>query len=231
MNGERVHFGIEGLDKMLNGGLIPGTITSIIGTYGTGKTTFALYFIMEGLKRGEKAIYISLEEEEERIYTYMEQKGWDHSKYEDQLTVIKLDPLDFNLAANSIKQELPTLINRMGAQRVVIDPVTLYEELFTSDAERRQEMFRTIEPFRHFGCTTILTSETAPENVSMSKHNLIEFLSDTVILLRYIRSSDLTEAHLAIEVVKMRMSQHSREIKPYEIQTEKVQVFTEATVF
>jgi len=69
MNGERVKMGILGLDDMLGGGLIPGSICSIIGTYGTGKTTFSLEFAWDGLKKGESVIYISLEEREERIVT------------------------------------------------------------------------------------------------------------------------------------------------------------------
>jgi hypothetical protein len=52
-----------------------------------------------------------------------------------------------------------------------------------------------------------------------------------VILLRYVRPSDLTDVHLALEVVKMRMSAHSREIKPYEIQQDQVLVYSEANVF
>jgi len=67
MSGERIKVGILGLDDMLGGGLIPGSITCIIGTFGTGKTTFSLEFVWEGLKRNETIIYISLEEREERI--------------------------------------------------------------------------------------------------------------------------------------------------------------------
>ena len=60
MSGERVKMGIAGLDDMLGGGLIPGSICGIIGTYGTGKTTFSIEFVWEGLKKGENIIYISL---------------------------------------------------------------------------------------------------------------------------------------------------------------------------
>ena len=62
MTGERVKMGILGLDDMLGGGLIPGSICSIIGTYGTGKTTFSLEFVWDGLQKRENIIYISLEE-------------------------------------------------------------------------------------------------------------------------------------------------------------------------
>lgn len=229
---KRVKVGIVGLDEMLGGGLIPGSICAVIGTYGTGKTTFSLEFIWDGLKHGEKVIYISLEEKESRLITYMEQKGWDTQLYLDKsLFFIKLDPTDFNLANNRIKNELPSLIAEIKASRVVIDPISLFEDLFTSDSERRREMFRFIEGLRDKDCTIMMTSETSRENTFSSRHGLLEYLADTVILLRYIRSSDLTDVHLALEVVKMRMSSHSREIKPYDIEQTQVTVYSEANVF
>jgi len=232
MNGERVKMGILGLDDMLGGGLIPGSICSIIGTYGTGKTTFSLEFVWDGLKKKENIIYISLEEREERILAYMQQKGWDVKPFLNKsLYVIRLDPTDFNLANNRIKNELPKLIEEVKASRVVIDPISLFEDLFTTDADRRQEMYRFIEGLRDKKCTIMMTSETDRDNVFSSRHGLIEYLSDTVILLRYVRPSDLTDVHLALEVVKMRMSAHSREIKPYELMQDQVLVYSEANVF
>jgi KaiC domain protein len=232
MSGERVKMGILGLDDMLGGGLIPGSICSIIGTYGTGKTTFSLEFAWDGLTKGENVIYISLEEREERIISYMQQKGWDVKPFLNKtLYVIKLDPTDFNLANNRIKNELPKLIEEVKANRVVIDPISLFEDLFTTDFERRQEMFRFIEGLRDKKCTILMTSETDRDHAFASRHALIEYLSDTVILLRYVRPTDLTDVHLALEVVKMRMSAHSREIKPYELMQDQVLVYSEANVF
>ncbi len=229
---ERVNLGIAGLDDMLGGGLIPKSICAIIGTYGTGKTTFSLEFVWDGLKKGEHVIYISLEEREERIVGYMKMKGWDVTPYLNKaLFVIKLDPTDFNLANNRIKNELPNLISEKNASRLVIDPISLFEDLFPTDSERRQEMFRFIEGLRDKPCTIMMTSETDKDNAFSSRHALIEYLADTVILLRYIRPSDLTDVHLALEVVKMRMSSHSREIKPYEIMQDQVMVYSEANVF
>jgi KaiC domain protein len=232
MSDERMKVGIIGLDDMLGGGLIPGSICAIIGMYGTGKTTFSLQFIWEGLKQGEHIIYISLEERENRILEYMTQKGWDVGQYLNKsLYVIKLDPTDFNIANNRIKSELPKLIKEVNATRVVIDPISLFEDIFDSNAVRRQEMIRFVEGMRDQKCTIMMTSETDKDNPFSSRHALIEYLADTVILLRYVRPSDLTDVHLALEVVKMRMSAHSREIKPYEIQQDQVLVYSEANVF
>ena len=92
-------------------------------------------------------------------------------------------------------------------------------------------MYRFIEGLRDKECTVMMSSETDRANPFSSRHGLIEYLADTVILLRYVRSSDLTDVHLALEVAKMRMSPHSREIKPYEIEQTQVTVYSEANVF
>ncbi|MDD3977424.1 KaiC domain-containing protein [Methanomicrobium antiquum] len=229
---ERILIGIPGLDEMIGGGLIKGSTTAIIGTYGTGKTTFALQFLFEGLINGENCIYISLEESEENIYEKITDRGWDLEKYKDKsLFVIKLDPTDFNLSINSIKNDLPDLIKSVDAKRVVIDPISLFEGLFDDQSTRRREMFRFIEMMSNLDCTLLLTSETEQNNNYSSRYGLVEYLSDTVIVLMYIRPSDLSEVHTALEVVKMRRSNHSREIKPYEIQEDKVNVYSEASVF
>ena len=228
----RFTFGISGLDEMLSGGLIEGTVSSIIGAYGTGKTNFAQYFIWQGLTEGQKAIYITLEERNPRIIGYMESKGWDISQYlEKTFSIVYLDPSDFKLAINSVKNELPLLIKKTEAQRVVIDPISLFEDLFQDNATRRREMMKFLENLRELNCTALLISEADKSNSFASKYNLIEYLSDTVIILKYSRGNSTSDVHLALEIVKMRMSQHSREVKPYEIHQDSITVYTEATVF
>jgi len=229
---ERVRMGIDGLDEMLSGGLIPASFAAIVGTYGTGKTTFALQFIWEGLVRGETAIYISLEESEESIVRYMQVKGWDVDQYRNtSFFVLKLDPTNFNLSINSVRNDLPPLIKKYNAKRVVFDPISLFEDLFDTDSARRHELFRFVDMLRSEDCTVLMTSEADKDNQYSSRHNLIEYLVDTVILLRYIRSNESSQVHLALEVVKMRLSAHSREIKPYEILSDRVNVYSEANVF
>lgn len=92
-------------------------------------------------------------------------------------------------------------------------------------------MFKFTEFLRDMDANFLLTSETSTTDSYASKYGLIEYLTDTVIVLRYIRPTDLTEVHTAIEVVKMRRSNHSREIKPYEILQDRVNVYNEASVF
>lgn len=227
----RVKFGVVGLDEMLMGGLLERSICAIVGTYGTGKTMFALQFAYEGLSQGEGVIYISLEEREELLHATMAQKGWDTEVFGDRFSLLRLDPTDFNLAISSIKSELPALIKSTGATRVIIDPISLFEGLFVDESVRRQEMFGFIEMMRDEACTLVMTSETDIRDPNGSRYGLAEYLADAVILLRYIRSPGLTEVHLALEVVKMRRSAHSREIKPFDIHEDGIMVYSEASLF
>lgn len=232
MSGDRLSFGIDGLDRMMNGGLIKGSICALIGTFGTGKTTFALQFAHEGLLRGERVLYISLEEREERIYGYIEKRGWDPALYNNgALTVLRLNPVDFNIAIDSVKNELFPLIDQLRPGRIIIDPISLYESLFEIEGTRRMEIFRLTEELRDHHCTVLFTSETDKHDQYSSRHNLIEYLSDAVIFLRYIRPTDINEVRLALEVTKVRESAHSREIKPYEILGDRVLVHTDANVY
>jgi len=228
----RVSLGIEGLDAMLDGGLLNPSICALIGTYGTGKTTLAIQFITEGLAHREKCIYISLDERTEMLKQIMKARGRDVGSYLNKsLFLIKLDPTNFNLMINSIKEELFELIEKTGATRVVIDPISLFEGTFQSSVDRRLELIRFIEMMRDQPCTLLMTSETESNNPLMSRYGLIEYLVDTVVLLRYYRPSDLTPVHLAVEVVKMRQSKHSREIKPFEILQDQILVYSGANVF
>src|SRR5438552_9900765 len=68
--------GIDGLDEMLGRGVPAGHIITVLGSFGTGKTTFALQFLMQGLINGEKAVFISLEEEVDSVIANAASFGW-----------------------------------------------------------------------------------------------------------------------------------------------------------
>ena len=230
----RAHMGIPGLDEMLSGGLIRGSVAAVIGQYGTGKTSFAVHFAIEGLKRGETVLYIALEERRTRLIQYMNSYGVDiqESIKNGKLLVINLDPSDFNLAIQGVKNEIPALIRKTQADRFVIDPISLFEDLFADDATRRRELMRFLETLRDMtNCTFLFTSETDRANPLSSRYNLIEYLSDTVVSLRYVRNTEASAVRLAVEIIKMRMSAHSRETKPYELKPGMVEVYIDANVF
>src|SRR5881397_138900 len=74
---ERLSTGIPGLDGVLRGGLIPGEPYIVRGTAGTGKTTLGALFLMEGARRGERVLYITLTEPERVIRASAARHGRD----------------------------------------------------------------------------------------------------------------------------------------------------------
>jgi hypothetical protein len=74
---EKVKTGVSGLDDMLEGGLIPGRAYVVSGTSGTGKTTLAMQFLLEGARKGERVIYISIDEPPNEVKQNMRSFAWD----------------------------------------------------------------------------------------------------------------------------------------------------------
>src|SRR3954466_3709485 len=68
--------GIEGLDLVLQGGLIPARTYLVEGTPGAGKTTLAMQFLLEGLRRGEKCVYVTLSESKSELEASALSHGW-----------------------------------------------------------------------------------------------------------------------------------------------------------
>jgi KaiC/GvpD/RAD55 family RecA-like ATPase len=77
---KRVRTGVEGLDIMLRGGLIPKRPYIVSGPLGSGKTTLCIQFLLEGIKEGESVIMVALDEPPAEIKENIESIGWDVSK-------------------------------------------------------------------------------------------------------------------------------------------------------
>ncbi|MBI4416986.1 MAG: KaiC domain-containing protein, partial [Euryarchaeota archaeon] len=122
-----VPTGVDGMDEMLGGGIPRGHVVALLGSFGTGKTTFALQFLMQGLINGERGIFITLEEDVESILKTAEGYGWDlRSHLKDKTAaVIKLEPSDAKATATRVKSELPQFIKSFGAQRIAVDSISL----------------------------------------------------------------------------------------------------------
>ncbi len=214
---EKVSTGIEGLDEMLGGGIPKGHVVAVVGSFGTGKTTFGLQFINEGLKQGENGIYISLEEDVDSIIETAESFGWDFQKHMDdnRLAIFKIEPGDAATAINKIQSEFPDYIKSFNAKRLVLDSASLLEMTFDSKKEARTNLFYLAKMVKSAGATALFTAEADPRNPQTSKDGIVEYTADGVILLSYEVSGG--EVQLAIRVVKMRRTMHIRAVKPYEI--------------
>ncbi len=214
---ERISSGIKGLDEMLGGGFPNGHIITAIGDSGTGKTTLALHYILDGLLKGEPGIYITIEEEKESIISAGNAFGWDIEKYirEEKLAILKLDLSDIKTTARRVKSELPRFIGSFGAKRLVIDSITLFSMMFDDVIERRIRLFGLNKAIKKAGITALFTAEVNTGNRHHSKDGIVEYSSDGVIFLQ----ANETERNikLIMRIIKMRKIQHDRMYRPYEI--------------
>ncbi|MEM2726788.1 MAG: KaiC domain-containing protein [Archaeoglobaceae archaeon] len=225
----RLSTGIEGLDAILGGGIPKGYVVAVIGSYGTGKTTLGLHFIYEGLKNGESCIVLSFDEDEESILRNANSVGMDLQKF-NNLQIIRLEALSVKKSFERVESELPELIRSLNASRMLIDSISVLENLFT-EQERYQILSSMKRILRSLGVTAIFTSEADKFLPTASKFGILEYICDGMICLKMIRKSELDEPTLGLEVVKMRGIKHSRKPKPYMITERGIVVYEEAEVF
>jgi circadian clock protein KaiC len=228
----RIDFGVEGLDDMILGGVPQSHLIVAIGAAGSGKTTFGLQFLHHGLEQGESSVFITLEQSHDSILDTAGEHGWEFDRYEDedQLVVVDLDPVEMANSLDNIQDELPTLITDFDADRLVLDSVSLLEMMYDDQARRRTEVFDFTRSLKQAGVTTFLTSEASEGNPYASRHGIIEYLTDAVFILQYVRG-ETQEPRLAVEIQKIRNTNHSRAMKPYGITDEGISVYQQANIF
>jgi KaiC domain protein len=228
---ERISSGVNGIDEMLGGGFPQGHIIVAIGGSGTGKTTLAMHYILDGLIKGESCIYISIEEEKESLISAASAYGWDIEKYinDNKLAIIKLDLSDVKTAARRVKSELPELISSFGAKRLVIDSITLFSMMFDDTIERRIRIFGLNSAIKKAGITALYTAEVNVDNPYYSKDGMIEYSADGVLFLQQNESEK--NIKLIMRVIKMRKIQHDRSYRPYEITGNGLVVYSNEMVY
>lgn len=228
---ERVKTGIDGMDSMLFGGIPEGHTAVVMGAFGTGKTTFALQYIWQGLQNNEKGIYISLEEDEKSIVDTASSYGWDFEEYvkNESLLIVKLSPDDAKTTIKRIESDLPHIIKEFGAQRLVVDSISLLSMMYDKEKEKRDALFSLSNTIKESGTTSLFTAEVDPRAPFVSKEGIIEYVSDGVILLNYDIENE--KMQLSLRIIKMRRIKHSRMIKPFSITDRGIVVHAESAVF
>jgi len=236
---KRVKTSIEGLDKMLNGGFLPGRNVLLSGPCGSGKTTIAMQFVCNGAMRySEKSLYVTLEEKKEKIINDMENLGMNIKKTinEGKLFVIggpiaSLNSYMHKVDADidNIIREIEEVVRQNGIKRVAIDSINLLTMLLQNDEEKRLALASLCNALSSLGCTSLLLSETKEHSMDLSRYGMEEFVVDGVIVLYLVRQGQRFIPGIVVR--KMRGINHDKEIKYYRITDRGVVVYPEETLF
>jgi circadian clock protein KaiC len=214
----RLSIGIPDLDKMLGGGILEGDSLLVAGPSGTGKSALATQFIAEGLKHGEPGI-MAIFEERPKGYAQRASAfglGLKSKLRKGMLEILYLRPLD--LSVDETMQEILAAIERIGARRLVVDSLVGFEMALAPSfrADFRESLYRMIGALTGAGVTILSTVEVEDTFTGFPfSHYAISFLTDDIIRLRYVEIDG--QLRKMMTIVKMRGSNHSKDIREYVI--------------
>jgi circadian clock protein KaiC len=214
----RLSIGIPALDKLMGGGIPLGDSVIVAGASGTGKSVFGTTFIAEGLRRGERGIMAVFEERPEDVKRRAKNLGQDLEKAERQgkLKILYLRPLD--LSVDESLQAILDAVKEIDAKRLVIDSLVGFEMALAPGfrTDFRESLYRMMASLTGTGVTVLNTVELDETFTEFRfSQYMVSFLSDDIIRLRYVDIAGVLRRILT--VIKMRDSQHSKDIREYEI--------------
>jgi circadian clock protein KaiC len=221
---ERVATGVPGLDEMLSGGFVPGSAVLLRGAPGCGKTSLGLQFLVHGARHNEPGLLISFEEFPSSIHRDAESFGWNLADLEQEgvLHLLFTSPQILLDSLSSPHSSLSRLLLESGIQRVVLDSVSHFSRL-TDDPIKLRNCYNTvINGFKREGVTSLLLGEDNRTPRPQHEKGKLSFVVDTILLLRYVEVDSAIQR--AIVVLKMRGSEHAKEIRSLEIHKDGVHV-------
>lgn len=224
----RVKSDINGMDELVGGGLISQSLVLVTGTTGTGKTIFSMEYIYNGAEKyNEPGVYVSFEEPVENLKANALKFGWDFDRLEKEGKVkfVRYDPYH----VEDVYELIESNIKKIGAKRVVIDSISALGLYVRDTSELRRMIFNISLLLRKLKCTAILTSEIPPQQNSLSRFGVEEFVTDGIIVLYYLRTD--SQYSRSITVWKMRGTDHTHKLHPYNITSEGVIVYPKEEAF
>ena len=227
---ELLATGIAGLDDILGGGLARNHLYLIEGNPGTGKTTIALQFLLEGVRRGQKGLYVTLSESRIELLEIAESHGWslgaieifemapdEHQlKPEAQYTVFNPAEIELADTTTAVLDE----VERLQPARVVFDSLSELRLLARDSLRYRRQILGLKRYFSGRNCTVILLDDRTAEG-----HDLqLESIAHGVIMMESVeREYGIKKRRL--EVKKLRGSPFREGFHDYTIKRGGVEVY------
>jgi len=226
---DRVPTGIEGFDELCNGGLLRDHTYLVSGTSGAGKTILAIQFIYNGItKYNENGIFIATEERPDHIRANAKGFGWDLKALEDDGKLAIIDAASTKIGIpsqekyvdvrpfdmRSMMDQIIMIQEEIDAKRAVVDSTTSIGFYLQDPAKIRVELLKLSTTLEILGLTSVMTSEVVDDD-HPSRFGVENFVTEGTIALYYKRMENVRVRSL--EIFKMRGSDHSKKIHPYEI--------------
>ncbi len=240
-----VPTGIHGVDKILaDKGIPKGHTILVSGGPGSGKTTFAIQFLYIGAtQHNESGVYVTLDEEPSEIKKNMSKYGWDLNRLEEEkklifinVSPVRVAPSETGLIQIGMKEfrliklleAIKKGVKEVNAERVVVDPITIFTLQYPNDIERIYAMRDLLRDLRQTGSTNLMISELRGTGWER-EHQFEEYLTQGVILLRtFPKDGRLVRV---FQVEKMRGLAIDNQPRPYEISDKGIEVYPSATVY
>jgi len=180
----KARTGVPGLDEVLSGGLTKGNIFLLEGDPGTGKTTIALRFLLDGAAAGERCLYITLSETEQELREGARSHNWTLG---DNIEVFELVPAESLLNAEQQQSllyssdlelgEAATAIlaafERVKPQRVVLDSLSEIRLLAQSSLRYRRQILALKHYFARHNATVLMLDDRTSDVAEKTAHSVV----------------------------------------------------------
>ncbi len=227
----RILTGISGLDDILNGGLPQGHLYLVEGDPGTGKTTLALQFLLEGIRNGENVIYVTLSESKRELEQVAGSHGWPTA----DLQIYEMVPPQDDLSADAqytvfhpseveLADTITSILEQVDAtkpQRVVFDSLSELRMLARDPLKYRRQILALKRHFAGRSCTVLLLDDRTAEG----SHDLqLQSIAHGVLMMQSLER-DFGIKRRRVEIRKLRGSAFREGFHDYTIQTGGISIF------